>query len=136
MYCKNCGKELNEGAAVCLSCGVQVGTGLSYCMKCGARLESGQAYCLSCGVAADFGVSRTSGVSSDGKIGGQDKSVLILLAIFLGGFGVHNFMLGENKKAVAKILLSCLAGIGWVVALYDVYKLAVDKYEIDPEAWF
>ncbi len=136
MYCKNCGHELNEGAAVCLSCGVQVGTGLSYCMKCGARLESGRTYCLSCGVAADFGVPKTSALGADGKIGGHDKSILILLAIFIGGFGVHNFMLGENKKAVAKILLSCLAGIGGIVALYDVYKLVTDKYVIEPEAWF
>ena len=31
MYCRNCGAEMNENAAICVKCGVAKGTGNSYC---------------------------------------------------------------------------------------------------------
>ena len=45
----------------------------------------------------------------------QPKSRLayILLAIFLGGFGIHNFYAGYTKKAVIQLLLTIL--LGWTV---------------------
>lgn len=42
----------------------------------------------------------------------RKKLVAGLLGIFLGGFGVHNFYLGYNGKAVAQLLLTLL---GWIL---------------------
>ena len=41
MYCKNCGKEVAEGAAVCTNCGVAVGNGSAYCPNCGKETVAG-----------------------------------------------------------------------------------------------
>lgn len=51
MYCKNCGQELNEGAAVCLKCGVGVNTGNTYCPSCGAEHHPQAIVCVKCGVS-------------------------------------------------------------------------------------
>lgn len=42
----------------------------------------------------------------------KSKMVAGLLGIFLGGFGAHNFYLGNTKNAVIQL---CLTLIGWVV---------------------
>ena len=49
-------------------------------------------------------------------MGYSQKSKLAagLLGIFLGGFGVHNFYLGNTGKAVAQLLLTL---IGWVIVI-------------------
>lgn len=42
MYCKNCGKELENNQEVCTFCGVTCGNGLKYCADCGTKLEDGK----------------------------------------------------------------------------------------------
>lgn len=44
----------------------------------------------------------------------KSKVAAGLLAIFLGGFGVHNFYLGNTGKAVAQLLLTL---IGWIIII-------------------
>ena len=36
MYCKNCGAQMNDNAAVCVNCGAPKGAGTSYCPNCGS----------------------------------------------------------------------------------------------------
>ena len=43
----------------------------------------------------------------------KSRLVYIILAIFLGGFGVHNFYAGYTKNAVIQLLLTLL--LGWTV---------------------
>jgi len=52
----------------------------------------------------------------------SDKSKMTagLLGIFLGGFGVHNFYLGNTNKAVIQIVVTVLTcGLG---ALWGIYE--------------
>ena len=43
-----------------------------------------------------------------------------LLGIFLGGFGVHNFYLGNTNKAVIQIVVTVLTcGLGAMWGLYE-----------------
>ena len=136
MYCKNCGNEMLDKADICLNCGVMRGTGISYCANCGGRLEVGQNYCMKCGASKNFGAQKPANDDPfAGSIGGQDKTVLIILALLIGGLGIHNFMLGESRKAGLKIILSICAGIGYLLALYDVYKMLTNKYIVEPDKW-
>lgn len=52
-------------------------------------------------------------------VGIQQKSMVIaaILAFFLGSFGVHNFYLGYNGRAVAQL---CLTVVGWITAIFLV----------------
>ncbi len=49
MYCKNCGEEIQEEAAICVKCGFANGTGTKFCGHCGKEVAEGQAICMSCG---------------------------------------------------------------------------------------
>lgn len=125
MYCKNCGEEINANQAICVKCGVKVGTGSSFCANCGKDIASGADVCLNCGVA-------TKAAGSD-YLNGQDKIVMILVCLFLGGLGIHNFIMGETKKGVFKIIMSFICGIGGILALIDLIKIAMGSYVVDPE---
>lgn len=48
-YCRNCGAELNENAAVCTKCGVLVGDGNKFCPNCGAEPDPLAVICVKCG---------------------------------------------------------------------------------------
>ena len=61
---------------------------------------------------------------------------MALICFFLGGLGIHNFMMGETKKGIVKIVLSLCLGIGGIIALIDFIKILMDKYVIDPEKAF
>ncbi len=104
MFCKNCGKEIDNKAAVCINCGVAVKDGNSFCPNCGSETAPGAAVCVNCGIALNAGPNENS----------KSKLVAGLLGIFLGGLGVHNFYLGYTKKAVAQLLI-CLLGSCLVV---------------------
>lgn len=124
MYCKNCGEQINDNQAICVKCGVKVGDGTAYCANCGAALAANADVCTACGVA-------TKKVNAN-YLGGQDKIVMILICLFLGGLGIHNFMMGENKKGIFKIIMSFLCGIGGILALIDLIKIAMGSYVVDP----
>lgn len=135
MYCKTCGKEMNENQVVCLSCGCEKGTGRSFCANCGAELNANAAVCMTCGVSADFGSENKSSMLNGKKDwcpADKDKTVAILLAFFLGGLGIHNFYLGETKKGVFKILMN-LVLLGGIFALIDFIKMIIGSYEVSTE---
>ena len=48
-FCRNCGKELPEGAKVCLGCGVREGDGTKFCPNCGVEPDSLAVICVKCG---------------------------------------------------------------------------------------
>ena len=132
MFCKNCGKEMNENQAICLNCGVKTGDGNAFCQNCGNAVAPNAAVCLSCGVA----IKKTSSVGVEGELGGQNKLMIALVCFFLGGIGIHNFMLGETKKGVFKIILSFCFGIGAILALVDFVRILTDNYEVNPDKLF
>lgn len=128
MFCKNCGKEMNENQAICLNCGVKTGDGNAFCQNCGNAVAPNAAVCLSCGVA----IKKTSSVGVEGELGGQNKLMIALVCFFLGGLGIHNFIMGENKKGIFKIIMSFVCGIGGILALIDFIKILIGKYVVDP----
>ena len=70
------------------------------------------------------------------RLEGENKLIIILIAIFCGAFGIHNFAMGETKKAILRILGSLLCGVlGYILAWYDIVKLANGTYNVNPEAF-
>ena len=127
MYCRNCGEEMNDNQAICLKCGVEVGKGNAFCSNCGKPVNADAAVCLNCGVAIN-------NAANTGKydVNGKDKLMMALLCFFLGGLGIHNFLLGENKKGIFRIIMSFVCGIGGIIALIDFIKILMGKYTVDP----
>ena len=124
MFCKNCGVQMNDNQAICIKCGVKTGDGNAYCANCGNPLTPNAAFCMTCGVAVK---------KANGDLNGQDKLVMILICLFLGGIGIHNFIMGETKKGVFKIVMSFICGLGSIFALVDLIKICMGTYTVDPE---
>lgn len=80
---------------------------MKYCPNCGKELHEGAEVCLKCG-------KLVNGKAYKQTISGQ-KSRLIagLLGIFLGGWGIHNFYLGNSNKGVTQIIVTIITcGVG------------------------
>ena len=57
MFCKNCGKEINDTARFCRGCGAKVEQKPDslVCPACGAHVKIGVKFCEDCGTALDGG---------------------------------------------------------------------------------
>ncbi|MGN0467756.1 MAG: zinc-ribbon domain-containing protein [Acutalibacteraceae bacterium] len=129
MYCRNCGKEIADNAAVCIHCGVSTRDGKKFCPNCGAATADNAVVCVSCGVS----LSNAGGKGSSASGNTKSKVLIGLLAVipFVTNFGIHWYMLGEMKKFTVNIIvfiissiLLLFAGIGFIgyIALW-IYNL-------------
>src|SRR5215218_1174928 len=65
------------------------------------------------------GASQVPAVGADGQPL-KSKMTAGLLGIFLGGFGVHNFYLGNTNKAIIQIVVTLVTcGIGSIWGLIE-----------------
>lgn len=90
---------------------------MNYCSNCGKKVKENQDVCLNCGV----------NLKKDKKIdnvNGKSKITAGILGIFLGCFGVHNFYLGYNGKAIAQLLITLLSIflLFWVSAIWGLIE--------------
>lgn len=68
-----------------------------FCRYCGAEINDNAVVCVKCGCA----------VNSNAICARQyDTAVYILLGVFFGVFGAHNFYIGKTKLAVIQLLLT------------------------------
>lgn len=100
MYCRNCGKEINENAVMCIHCGVAPNKGDKFCQNCGSETNAIATMCVKCGVILSKAPIQTSLQKS--------KLAAGLLGIFLGELGIHRFYLGYTGIGVAQLILSLL----------------------------
>lgn len=90
---------------------------MNYCSNCGKKVNENQDVCLNCGV----------NLKKDKKIdnvNGKSKITAGILGIFLGCYGVHNFYLGYNGKAIAQLLITLLSLflLSWVSAIWGLIE--------------
>ncbi len=74
-----------------------------YCKFCGAEVKDGADVCLSCGRYVNDKPQSAQVVSSN------DRNAYLLLAIFLGAFGAHNFYVGRTDVGIVQLLISVLS---------------------------
>lgn len=63
--------------------------------------------------------------SSNQNVSDKDWTTLMIVSFFLGGLGVHRFMVGKTGSGVAMLLT--LGGCGFW-ALYDFIMIALGKF--------
>ena len=64
----------------------------------------------------------------------KSRLAYILLAIFLGGFGVHNFYAGYTKKAIIQLLLTLLLGWTIIVPVAVFVWIILDIIQVTADA--
>ncbi len=140
MYCKNCGKEVNENAAACLSCGADPKKGNRFCPNCGVETNENQVICTSCGVSL-----KTGNTSANGE--GKSKVLIGVLACvpFVSNFGIHYYLFGAKKKfklniiaLIISAILTVFGGIGaigfliiWIINLIFGIRVLTGKFTED-----
>lgn len=104
MYCRNCGKEVDICAIACMGCGCDPRKGGNFCHNCGSQTHSEQIVCIRCGVS--LSTKSTKSDSEEQKIEKKDKFVAAMLALFLGGLGIHRFYLGDPMSGVIRLIIT------------------------------
>ena len=61
----------------------------------------------------------------------KSKVAFVLLGVFLGSLGIHNFYIGRTKQGVIQLLITVLsAGMlsiaSWIWAIVDICTVNVD----------
>ena len=92
MYCRNCGKEIDDNASFCPSCGQSVN---GYGNPAPGPAPASAVY--------------------DSDVSDKSRLIAAILAWFLGCFGIHNFYVGRTGNAIAQLILS-ITVIGLVVS--------------------
>lgn len=67
--------------------------------------------------------------------GAKSQGIYILLALFLGGFGIHNFYAGYYKRAVTQLILTILAPFTLgITALINLIWIFINIFAINQDA--
>ena len=105
MYCRNCGKSVDEKAIACPQCGVPPWLEKKFCPNCGTPTQPNQVMCVKCGVSLTKGFGGTMG---------KNRIVAGVLGILLGWLGIHKFYLGYTKEGLIMLLVSILTSWIWI----------------------
>lgn len=107
MFCKYCGKEIEDGKEVCEECASKE-TKVEETKTEELKKEE---VVVEAPKAENNNTNTNSTVNNTNTANTTQKSKLAagLFGIFLGSFGVHNFYLGFTGKAVAQLLITVLS---------------------------
>lgn len=136
--CPECGSPLSKDSYYCPECGVLYGN----CTDCGSPLSENSNFCPKCGVlqvdtqstASLMGVvdkkGKTAGASRRG-VDKKSKTVAALLALFLGGLGIHRFYLQRGLSGLL-YLLFCWTFIPAILGFIEgIRLLLISEQEFD-----
>ena len=118
--CVSCGAEMAESADFCPKCGArQIAETTKFCESCGEKISIRAEICPKCGAPQESASKRfqtstipiqTSTTSTNvnpvtSVNNGKSKTTAGLLALFLGGLGVHKFYLGQMGLGILYLVL-------------------------------
>jgi len=119
MYCRNCGKEVDDKAVVCVGCGVPPLKGTKYCQGCGKEVDEAAEVCVSCGVQLSRGITVGAG---DEKTWGMLAHLSMIVTWFIGPLVVllvkgneSEFVKDQAKEALNFIITVSICMIGLVI---------------------
>ena len=137
MYCRNCGKKLEDDRELCAECEAKLNTTE---VKPDEKIEVVQDVVnqeeVNSNPIVENNVNSTNSdnnnttsnntSSNQANVEPERKSKLEagLFGIFLGALGIHNFYLGYTSKAVAQLLITVLSCgmLGFVSALWGLIE--------------
>jgi len=95
-----------------------------FCSNCGNPVQEGQAVCLSCGFAlngASKPKSAGTGWFDTPSHNGNKRGVVAIITWFFGMFGVHRFLMGDNKHGAYQLILT----LSSIVLIFPILITAV-----------
>lgn len=83
-----------------------------FCQKCGKEIADDAQFCQFCGQQVNGAIQPQQVVIVKQERQQKSQFVAIVLCLFLGMIGIHDFYLGRNGAGVTKTLV--LALFGWI----------------------
>ena len=77
-------------------------------------------------------MTKMPNLHDDNYLNGQNKTIVAVICFFLGSIGIHNFMMGEKKKGVFKILFSFI-GLSYIFSIVDFVKIITGSYVVNTD---
>jgi hypothetical protein len=105
-----------------------------YCHECGEIIRAKAEICPKCGVRQPVGAGLAAAKTGLQLPSGRNRSVAIVLALFLGGLGMHKFYLGKNLQGFF-YLAFCWTLIPALLGLVDVIRLLLQSDQAFAEAY-
>ena len=96
-----------------------------FCSTCGAIILKAAEICPKCGVRQQTDSAATF-IESIGDLSESDWLTALLLAIFLGGLGVHRFYVGKIGTGILMILT--IGGFFGIWPIIDIIMIATGKF--------
>ena len=96
-----------------------------FCKQCGKPIEDGEELCEDCKASASTNTTNTTPTQNatvNTNPNAKSKIAAGLLGIFLGSLGIHNFYLGYTGKAIAQLLISILS-CGFLAPISSIWGL-------------
>ena len=123
MKCEYCENEVPAGVNRCPSCGAAV--------RITAMLQQQQQAQTLLEPVGMQSQMRTGVYTGEEPIELKNKWCFILLGIFLGAFGIHNFYTGYVGRGIVKLLVTILSGLmlgwtSWIWAIVEVCTVRID----------
>lgn len=136
--CPECGREISESADNCPNCGYHL-TKTKFCKFCGEKIPVDSIICTKCGRQVEnidsggkgiiINNSNSSSASASSVASASvtnvrheysytrkiNKTVALILCIFLGYLGAHKFYEGKIGLGILYLCTFGLFGIGWVI---------------------
>lgn len=103
MYCKNCGQQIDDKAAVCIHCGVATQDQPLYQQPVINIVNNN----------ANNNTNVNTGISYIHK----KKWPAFWLCLLLGYLGIHRFYVGKVGTGIIWLFTGGLFGIGWIIDL-------------------
>ena len=124
MYCKNCGKQIEDGKDLCDACAEAERNTTTVESEMPEQVYSSNEGPIKTNNTSSSSNSSTVNSNSTSNPELKSKMAAGLFGILLGSLGVHNFYLGYTGKAVAQLLISLLtcgagAGISWIWGIIE-----------------
>jgi len=121
-FCRACAAIVHMSAEFCTKCGAKQVISYSDSNTGQGSKAADQKYCSACGFICHISAAncpKCGAMLSSGGIGEEkNKTVAVLLALLLGGFGAHKFYLGRPLMGILYIVF-CWTLIPALVALIE-----------------
>lgn len=124
-FCSNCGHELVENAAFCGNCGAPV----KQAEKPNTDNPYADAQYVSAAVSDSTKTSQNkveNTGNNDVQVSPKSRLAALLLGIFLGSLGIHNFYLGRIARGVVQCIMSVLGTLFMIIPIVQLAYLSID----------
>ena len=120
MKCEYCDNEVPPGSTRCPSCGATV------------KVEAAQPAAPAAAAAPSVIVVPAAAMGAQPLHPPKSRTAYVILGIFLGGLGIHNFYAGFTGRAIVQLLLSILSCgylslVSWLWAIVEVCTVKYDS---------